>query len=238
VAKFDTSQINAEIRKHWRKYYSDDRDYSFHYWPLQYPSLNKNGLLFVGLNPSLKAKDKEKGTFVLKTKKSMEDTEKLAEIINQDEKGRGGPTRDGPCVYPLCQDVFKQINEPVKVFKSWDYIDPFSNRWLTADGLTKELHIRWSRDEVSWPPDGSVAEQLEIFKELLDSLKPKAVLVANALASHILIKELHLKETEKGWSHLPGRRTPIFFSSTFSGGHMDIWSRQRLVEQIKEVMTH
>jgi hypothetical protein len=230
------NNINAEIREHWKYKYSKDEESSFHYWPIQYPSLNKNCLLFVGLNPSLKAKDKEKGTFVLKTKKSLEDTEKLTEIVKQDENDRGGPDRDGPCKYTLCQDVFEQINEPAKIFKSWDYIDLFSNRVLEAPLLRTHLDIRGDQEKVSWPPNKSAAEQLKIFKELLDSLKPKAVLVANALASYILIQDLGLNFTDcekKGYSFLPSRNTLVFFSSTFSGGHLDIFNRQRLVDQIK-----
>jgi len=54
VNKFDTSDINAKIRQHWWDNYSEDDNSSFHYYPLQYPSLHKQCFLFVGLNPSLK----------------------------------------------------------------------------------------------------------------------------------------------------------------------------------------
>ena len=236
VAKLDTfeiNKINSRIRKHWMENYSEDENSSFHCWPMQYPSLNKNCFLFVGLNPSLKVKDKENGEFVLKSKKSLSDGKINAEIIRKDEKYRGGADRDKERGYPLCQVVFQEINEGHKSFESWDYIDLFSNRILEAAGLRKELEIVGRQKKVSWPEGGSAAEQLEIFRELLDSLKPKVVLVANALASNILIKEMDLKDAERGYSSLP-KKIPIFFSSSVSGGHLDVFSRRRLVDQIRD----
>jgi hypothetical protein len=115
-------------------------------------------------------------------------------------------------------------------------VDLFSNRILKASDLKKELDIKDSQEPVSWPQDESAAKQLKIFKELLDSLKPKAVLVANALASHILIKEMRLEGTKKGYSSLPSSNVLIFFSSTFSGGHLDVFSRRRLEDQIIRVV--
>lgn len=234
TAKFDTSEINTLIRKHWRKEFKNGK--SFHYWPMQYPSLNKHCFLFVGLNPSLKAKDKETAEFVLESKESLLDIARMTEIIDKDEEYRGGPDRNKKCGYPICQEIFRELNKGHKRLESWDYIDLFSNRILKASDLKKELDIKDSQEPVSWPQDESAAKQLKIFKELLDSLKPKAVLVANALASHILIKEMRLEGTKKGYSSLPSSNVLIFFSSTFSGGHLDVFSRRRLEDQIIRVV--
>jgi len=143
TAKFDTSEINTLIRKHWRKEFKNGK--SFHYWPMQYPSLNKHCFLFVGLNPSLKAKDKEAAEFVLESKESLLDIARMTEIIDKDEEYRGGPDRNKKCGYPICQEIFRELNKGHKRLESWDYIDLFSNRILKASDLKKELDIKDSQ---------------------------------------------------------------------------------------------
>ena len=75
----------------------------------------------------------------------------------------------------------------------------------------------------------SLTRQIELFRDLLNELKPKIIVVANAFASKIFRNEFPeiIWDNEFGTYRLEGK--PVFFTSMLSGaGVMDSGSLERL----------
>lgn len=87
--------------------------------------------------------------------------------------------------------------------------------------------------------------QLKLTKLLVHELKPKIVVVPNAFASEIFIKEFDVqpksKDPDEDTGHhfvsIGGNKTPLFLGSMLSGQRaLDVYSRQRLSWHIRKAL--
>jgi hypothetical protein len=75
----------------------------------------------------------------------------------------------------------------------------------------------------------------EYIIELLDYLKPKLVLSANAAVSHFLLK--HLGGIDDNFTHIKSNGTTIFLASMLTGQRaMDVFSRNRLFKEMTDFL--
>ena len=88
-----------------------------------------------------------------------------------------------------------------------------------------------------------VEEQLRLFRTIVDGASPRAIVVVNALASHLIRKGRALgaldydEELGVAMYKIGEKRVPVFYSGMLSGAHtIDNGSFDRLIWHIKYVL--
>ena len=128
----------------------------------------------------------------------------------------------------------KKLNEEIGV-SSFSHVDMFSVR-------SRPQHV--VQDIVSDPDSQEfVEEQLKLFRMIVDGASPRAIVVVNALASHLIktgraLGALDYDEVLGVDMYKIGeKRVPIFYSGMLSGAHaVDNGSFDRLIWHIKYVL--
>lgn len=222
----ENGKINEQILEIWKKYPQGKR-------PILYPLFKKNGILFIGCNPSfsnrafakIRKGTKYEGIDIGKelTKREMlteEDKEFLvweqAEAIKK-------------CEY---FKRFKEISKETGL--EFQHIDLFFFRETNQERAKERI---FEKDKLST----FAKSQLKIVVRIIEEVNPKVIVVANALASGIinnsdLFSINKEKFAEDGFDRVKVRyeEIPIFFSSMFSGQRaLDTHSFRRLKWQIK-----
>lgn len=235
-------KFNSKYLEIWEKF-SDDKNLT-EYCPVLYQKLNKNALLFVGINPShpnsLKTRFK-------KMEESIEDPDEYLKWHSQlsvekkiiIKKERFYSKSNYRYFTP-----FKEICEYVDL--DWDdegeHIDLFVNRTKNQKSLINKLDIDINRNILN---DFGI-EQILVFKQLLKELNPRTIVVENALSREI-IQNFMLNRTTLfkvdnsafetyGFDliRLGEVKTPIFFTGMLSGQRrLDNGSMRRLKWHIK-----
>ena len=108
-------------------------------------------------------------------------------------------------------------------FNSWTHLDLFLMRSTNQDEGMKFI---FNKKEMT---DFGI-KQVDLFFEAISKIKSKIVVVPNALASKIIHKRI-LKNDEIHTS-LQFEGKQYFFASMLSGGAMDIFSKERLRQEI------
>ena len=226
--------INKKIWKLWDDTKFDKKNIL--YAPYVYPKeLVHNKLLIMGVNPSF-------------TEESVKLYRKYGQIQNPNEYlkwdliHKPNMTQLMDVEYKVqkkhsyfnwCDELANKIGTP------YEHIDMFFYR--AKDQKECETIVF---DKKSAKLNSFGQAQLEITKALIEFINPKLILVANAFAAHRLFDELNLKNTQnekKGCYYYSFDNTltvPIFLSSMISGGHMDEYSRLRLIWQMKSVLNN
>ena len=90
---------------------------------------------------------------------------------------------------------------------------------------------------------GFVEEQLRLFRMIVDGASPRAIVVVNALASHLIRTGSALgaldydEELGVAMYKIGDKRVPVFYSGMLSGAHtIDNGSFDRLIWHIKYVL--
>ena len=90
---------------------------------------------------------------------------------------------------------------------------------------------------------GFVEEQLKLFRMIVDGASPRAIVVVNALASHLIRTRRALgdldydEELGVAMYKIGDKRVPVFYSGMLSGAHaIDNGSFDRLIWHIKYVL--
>ena len=226
-------KINSKIIKLWNKNFKDNPSA---YSPLFYNDITRNGIVFVGINPSSSLagyrtilkdtlhKNIDPIEFFLW--KNVSSDQKNIDICLEVEK----LAFQKYAYFKIMHKIGKELNAPI------EHIDIFLYKERSQEKF-KELILS----------DGKLnyfaLDQLTIFEECLVNTKPKVIVVANAYGSEIIngyYKENLIFDKNNGWHNLKlndGRIVPIFFSSMLSGQRaLDIWSRQRLIWHIKQAL--
>jgi len=210
--------------------------------PSLYPGLKKNALLFVGINPSCpdsKVKkrlermnsDLNPEEFKGLNSSSIEDKREVIKKERNIAKGRYAGV-DEPYQY---FKPFKEISKEVKF--NWEHIDIFRTIAKNQSELKNILEISSNGENIC----DFGKKQIDIFKELLEKLEPKIIVVQNALARDIIQIEYGIDENS--WNEdegfhtivLNGKEIPIFFSGMLSGRRrLDKGSEKRLVWHVKK----
>ena len=100
------------------------------------------------------------------------------------------------------------------------------------------------RDIVNDPDSQEfVEEQLRLFRTIVDGASPRAIVVVNALASHLIRKGRALgaldydEELGVAMYKIGEKRVPVFYSGMLSGAHaVDNGSFDRLIWHIQYVL--
>lgn len=191
----------------------------------------KECILFIGINPSDSDKkfgEISKGTIFVDRNKLNWKNKKIAkkntdEILKMEKQA-----------YEI-YDYYKKSQKIAKdIGLLWGHIDLFFYRGKNQKLLKEKIYFNEDLNDFG-------REQLEIAIDMIDLIKPKVIVVANAEASKILKNKFSLNENnldeDKGIHFYKGR-IPIFFSSIFSGGRLDNGSFERLKWHIKMIVNN
>lgn len=175
--------------------------------PLQIPQINFNPtVLFIGINPSHR-----KGSPEIKTLEQSRENEKKAKEDKEDP-------------------YFKPFS---KFTNNWEHLDLFFIREKDQNKLKDYINFK-EKEGIKLNDFGE--KQLELSLSLIERIKPKVIVVNNALASRIIKDRLNLEFNKTGGYHLLNG-IPIFFSGMLSGQRaLDIGSLDRLVWHVQKVI--
>lgn len=237
--KLTVKEINDKYIELWKEF---EEKKGIKEIPSLYPELKNNALLFVGINPScpdskLKKRlqkmnsDLTPEEFKALNSSSIEDKKEVIKNERNIAKGRYGDI-DEPYQY---FKPFKEISKEMGL--EWEHIDVFRTIAKTQSELKDILDISSNGKNIC---DFGL-KQVDIFKELLETLEPKIIVVQNALARDIIQNEYDIGNSN--WNEnegfhtigLNGKEIPIFFSGMLSGRRrLDKGSEKRLIWHIKK----
>lgn len=128
----------------------------------------------------------------------------------------------------------KKLNEEIGI-SMFSHVDMFSLR-------SRPQHV--VQDIVNDPDSqGFVEEQLRLFRMIVDGASPRAIVVVNALASHLIRTGRALGALDYddvlgvAMYKIGEKRVPVFYSGMLSGAHtIDNGSFDRLIWHIKYVL--
>lgn len=128
----------------------------------------------------------------------------------------------------------KKLNEEIGI-SSFSHVDMFSLR-------SRPLQV--VQDIVNdLDSQGFIEEQLRLFRTIVDGASPRAIVVVNALASHLIRTGRALGALDYDdvlgvdMYKIGEKRVPVFYSGMFSGTHaIDKGSYDRLIWHIKYVL--
>ncbi|HEY4498572.1 MAG TPA: hypothetical protein VJH94_00745 [Candidatus Paceibacterota bacterium] len=228
-------KINKRIVALWKKHFgTSDKVYA----PIFYDDFEPGGLLFIGVNPSFNPKGSRRA--VRGTEFENLDPESFYRWSNivSDPKYIDMCIAIGRHVHEKYGTYFKRMHDIAKtVGMPFQHIDIFLYKQTSQkDFLSLVYEKKGELNEFG-------RDQLEIFHEILASMRPVAIVVANAFASRIIRK--HLKhdlmfDDTKGFHglRLGGKLVPIFFSSMLSGQRaLDTGSYERLVWHVRQAVS-
>jgi hypothetical protein len=221
-----TDEINLAALNIWERKFTKTDDV---YMPQVYGKIHKHSLLFIGLNPSFSTNGfrqifrntkfaalnpndffhwRNKANYSIETAKEIE---QLAR-----EK------------YPHYRK-FKELS--LEISLEWECIDLFFYRETKQNLFKPKIYFQNRLNDFG-------KQQIDLSKRLVNEVEPKIIVVANAFASDLFIKEFGSKYDEKLGYHFTkinnGEIIPTFLASMFTGQRaMDVYSYQRLRWQIK-----
>lgn len=238
--------VNQEIIALWEKWetklkevYADTTPEESLKVPLIYPDLKKDALLFIGINPSLNIKGFQQ--VVNDTSYSTIDPmdfycwrtrdecgEKMQKFIEIEKFAWEKLT-----FFKKFQEIAGEI---LGDNKKWAHIDLFFNHETSQKSFEEKI---LNNDKESF-----INDQLNLSKKLIKYVRPKVIIVANALASDIfqekLKEEFPLTPNEEyGYdtTSINGKTVPVFLASMLTGQRaMDRGSCKRLKWHIKKAL--
>lgn len=217
--------VHSEVIHIWEKYPISNRV------PIFYPDLKQEALLFIGLNPSFDEKELKrilKGTeyeYILSDLHGYFDvknftTEKIKELVKIDQQLSRKHNYFSE---------FKKFSEELNI--EWEHIDLLFMRETTQKEVEKLLKTKRDFDFIE--------RQIELTVKIINKVKPKIIVIANAFASKILKEKLNLKFYKNIGTYLYESerfKIPVFLSSMLTGRRaLDIGSRERLKWHLKLV---
>ena len=232
MATMINEPVNRSILATWKKHFDARGDV---YAPIFYDDFKPGGVLFIGMNPSFNPKG---------FRKVVRDTE--FEKLDPESFYLWRNISTHPELVDTCIEIgrhvhakyayFKRMHEIANAAKThYQHIDLFVYK------QTKQREfLPLVREDKKGKLNEFGRDQLDIFLEVLKSIRPVVIVVANASASKIVQEHFDRQITfdnERGfhWLMLNGSRVPIFFSSMLSGGGaLDTGSYERLKWHIRQ----
>ncbi len=218
-------KINRKILAVWKKYFSDNKEV---YAPIFYDEFKQGGILFIGMNPSFNPVGVRKlmrGTeFETRDPGSFYSWSNFASNPNSvDDSVRSGRlVKEGYA-------FFKRMHEMAKLCRThFQHIDLFVYRQTKQNDF---LQLVRDKDKAL---NEFGRDQLDIFLEALNEIRPKAIVVSNAgscgiIRAHFADKLSFDEDHGFHWLELDSGQVPIFFSSMLSGQRaLDTGSYERL----------
>ena len=225
------SQINTKIVDLWNRYFKGRADIRA---PLFYDKLETNALLFVGVNPSFSSQGFAKVLKGTEYENLNPDTFYQWSHVSSDNKYIEDCIAIDRYSLTKYKSYFKRIEDiSKKVHVPWYHIDTFLYRETSQKDFLKRIHQKQKLNNFG-------IDQLEIFREVLQLMQPKVVVVINAFASKTLrsfFKENLSFDESTGYHtlRLEGVSIPIFFSSYIRA--LDLGSYERLASHIRQAIT-
>lgn len=220
------SNYNRKIIKLWKKY-STIKETNI--TPFLHHELYKNAVLFIGINPSYSRKQ------ILIAFKRINGYEQYLNSIdeyfsfkNYDKYKKAHKNYDIIRRAENRSEInkaqyFNKFNDlAMQVGSDWEHIDLFNIR------LTKQKEVK----KLSKVNSDFFDQQVKINLELLKSLKPRMIIVVNALASKIIKSKFDFTFNEKVGTYtvkISNKVVPVFFSGMLSGQRaLDLETLERL----------
>lgn len=208
-----------EIWNNWNKYFPGENP---QIGPLFFDNFKKNCILFIGLNPSFSQKA-SKRIYKWRMRKKLGEVEWVNQCVNADKYH----VEKHPYFHQF-RKFAREIN------MEWEHIDLFFYKETSQKTFRKVIYENGELTQFA-------NDQLKISLELIKSINPRVIIVANALASEIIREKLDQDigklDKRKGFHTFPlsRRRVPIFFSSMWTGQRaLDRWSLERLKWHIRK----
>ena len=224
--------INKKILKVWEKHFGKNDGV---YAPIFYDDFKLGGVLFIGMNPSFNPRG---------FRKVVRDTE--FENLDPEAFYLWRNIASDPNLIDTCVEIGRHVHAKYGFFKRMHEIGKAANKHLQHIDLfvhrqTKQKEfLPLVREDKKGKLNEFGRDQLDIFLEVLKSIRPAVIVVANASASKIVQEYFDRQITfdnEHGfhWLTLNGSHVPIFFSSMLSGGGaLDTGSYKRLVWHVNQ----
>lgn len=216
------TDLNAELVEIWKKKFEADSDV---YLPMAYPPLKPGGLLFVGINPSFSAEGWES----ILGKGWPGETIDPARFFHW--KNRKNYNLSLSCDLEAFARKHYRFYEPYRKLASeircdWAHLDLFAIRETKQELLRGQVLA----GEFALNDFGSML--FSVFERQLEILAPRAVVVANALASNVYRDNRKLEFDKRSGCYLDriaGVDIPVFFSGMLGGQRsLDRFSAERL----------
>jgi hypothetical protein len=231
--------VNKDILTLWENTFEVNADV---FLPVFYSEMGSDRLLFIGLNPSFNEKSENK---ILK----HANIPGVGDPIQFFHWRNWGPFKENldaniekaKAMQAAGKKSYKTFFSPLQgisddVGMDCEHVDLFFFRKTKQKEFTKLVYD--NKNEIL---TDFGRNQLELSKKLVIGMHPRVIVVANAFASRLFAKEYNLdnKWDEQGGyyiSEFGGRNIPVFLCSMVSGGHMDTFTRNRLVWHIKRAI--
>lgn len=225
------NELNAELEGIWADVVQHD---SQKYAPVQFNTPKKNGIVFVGLNPSFSDdgwKSNLKNTphqhidprTFFSWPRPPEFDMALAQHLDQ----------LAHATYPFFEQ-HRRLSEYLNLH--WEHLDLFAYR-ETNQSAAKEKFLRPGNDHQL---NDLGAMQYRLFEQMLELAEPRVVVVANALAARIYASSRAPRFDDEAGCHIDRineHDVPVFFSGMLTGQRaLDVFSRERLFWHIKKAL--
>jgi len=224
------NELNAELERMWNDVVQSD---SQKYAPVLFNLPKPRGIVFVGLNPSFsdegwktnlkntRHRDIDPRTF-FSWPRALEFKADLAHELD----------RLAHSHYAFFEQ-HRKLSDHLNLH--WEHIDLFAYR-ETNQSTAKDKFLKPSKD---YQLNELGEKQYRLFEKMLELAKPRVVVVANALASHIYSQYRTPRfDNAKGCytDKIGSNDVPVFFSGMLTGQRaLDVFSRERLFWHIKMV---
>jgi hypothetical protein len=212
----DYSDINEEIINLWKEF-PNERGNTI---PLLFPPSEREGILFVGFNPSFPTAIENKLGHLYDI--DTLDRINVDTVIKEEMKAQATLAYFSPL-----RDIASKLNLP------WSHLDIFMFR-ETSQNRAQERVFTDTRQFTSFGE-----KQFALFRKALYKTHPKVIVVINAAASHILKVYLGLNYNDADGCYYSSDEkinAPVFLGSMLSGQRaLDIYNRERLIWHMKRV---
>lgn len=229
----DVSDLNLEIRMLWKNTIESGKwpDNLDKFWPHQHPeNIEAHSLIFIGINPAYTKADEQK---MGEREISENDT---ADLL--DKNARSKYCKDMNPAETSYGSCFDEFYNGTRYVEKKEHLDLFCMKSTNQYNVKDAIRLNNTYTEFA-------RKQIDIFMKLLNRIEPAIIIVPNACASGIFIEQfkafnLSSELPEEDGSQtiiLNGREVPVF-SGMLTGQHaMDRYSRQRLIDQVRNKIT-
>lgn len=245
----ENEEVNKKILGVWRTYSEKDTGDQN---PVLYPEFKKNGILFIGLNPSSSDKYLKKISKETDINRTLEEIKgKLMDKNNPDIDFLISLEDKANKVSPYFKKM-KEISNELKT--PYQHIDLFYFRDKNQNEAKKKIGLSYEKRRVVYKLTPFAIKQLEIAIDMLEEINPNIIVVENALSSDLLNNVPKLKINglsdrfkindktfdEMGYDtiEIKDKKIPILFSSILSGQRvLDNHSFRRLKWHINKILS-
>lgn len=236
-----TAEINSDLRNIWKEERKSGKRHQYdeflRKWPMQYPELRENCIVFVGLNPSFREHHDE--VCKLNDTDELDSLEKRKSVILAQAESEGQISQDSYSYYDAFDCFVNRVSNTLSLKFKWEALEVFAVRERRQETVKKLL-----RSESGWTDFAK--QQWKVFHKALNEIKPVCVVVANAFASDLISNHVDVADglepkfdivdsellRVRGYRivKLSGTDVPLLLSGMINGQRLlDKYSLERLI---------